>query len=98
MNARADSDHVATRALFNSGRERRGKDWIANQLVVRLTRQERLTDDHHPLELNAVIHEFALRNAAGPAAVMRARTSPSMWNRLESVALIERVADELWSS
>lgn len=59
-----------TRALFNSGRETRKEDWIANQLEVRLIRQERLTDEEHPLQLDAVVHEFALRNPAAPPAVM----------------------------
>jgi transcriptional regulator with XRE-family HTH domain len=59
-----------TRALFNSGRETRREDWIANQLEVRLLRQERLTDDEHPLHLDAVVHESALRNAAARPAVM----------------------------
>ncbi|MFI7674009.1 helix-turn-helix domain-containing protein [Actinophytocola sp. NPDC049390] len=59
-----------TRALFNSGREVRREDWIANQLEVRLIRQERLTDEEHPLQLDAVVHESALRNAAAQPPVM----------------------------
>jgi transcriptional regulator with XRE-family HTH domain len=62
-----------TRALFNSGRENRREDWITNQLEVRLIRQERLTDEEHPLRLDAVAHEFVLRNPAGQPAMMRAQ-------------------------
>jgi hypothetical protein len=59
--------------LFESGGEARRQDWIANQLLVRMTRQERLTDEEHPLELDAVIHETALRNPAFQPAVMCAQ-------------------------
>lgn len=59
-----------TRALFNSGRAKRREDWIANQLEVRLIRQERLTDEEHPLHLDAVVHEFALRNPAAHPTIM----------------------------
>ncbi len=71
------------RAVFESGREARRPDWIANQLAVRMTRQERLTDEAHPLELDAVIHEFALRSTVGGAAVMR--------TQLEHLALINEL-------
>ena len=59
-----------TQALFNSGREQRRADWIANQLEVRLIRQERLTDEEHPLHLDAVVNEVALRTPAAHAKVM----------------------------
>jgi transcriptional regulator with XRE-family HTH domain len=76
------------RAVFNSGREARREDWIANQLAVRLTRQERLTDEEHPLELSAVVHEFALRNPAGPVPVMHAQLSHlALINELPTVTL-----------
>jgi transcriptional regulator with XRE-family HTH domain len=76
------------RALFTSGSQPRREDWIANQLAVRLNRQERLTDEEHPLELEAVMHEFALRNAVGPPAVMRAQLSHlALINELPTVTL-----------
>lgn len=76
------------RAIFDSGREPRREEWIANQLAVRLTRQERLTDEEHPLELDAVVHEFALRNAVGRPAVMQAQLSHlALINDLPTVTL-----------
>lgn len=77
-----------TRALFNSGREKRRADWIDNQLEVRLIRQERLTDEEHPLHLDAVVHEFALRNpAAQPAAMPGQLRHLTLINELPSVTL-----------
>lgn len=77
-----------TRALFNSGRETRREDWIANQLEVRLIRQERLTDEEHPLVLDAVVHEFVLRSSVGPTAVMRAQLRHlALINELPTVTL-----------
>jgi transcriptional regulator with XRE-family HTH domain len=77
-----------TRALFNSGRETRREDWIDNQLEVRLIRQERLTDEEHPLHLDAVVHEFALRNPASQPTVMRAQLRHlSLINELPTVTL-----------
>jgi transcriptional regulator with XRE-family HTH domain len=61
------------RALFEAGREPRGADWIQKQSMVRLIRQERLTDADQPLRLEAVIHEFALHHPVGGAEVMRAQ-------------------------
>jgi transcriptional regulator with XRE-family HTH domain len=76
------------RAVFNSGREVRREDWIANQLAVRITRQERLTDEEHPLELDAVVHEFALRNPVGGSVVMRAQLHHlALINELPTVTL-----------
>jgi transcriptional regulator with XRE-family HTH domain len=75
-------------AMFNSGREKRREDWIANQLAVRLTRQERLTDEEHPLELHAVVHEFALRSPVGPMATMQAQLHHlALINELPTVTL-----------
>lgn len=71
------------RAVFESSRQLRPKEWINNRLAVRLNRQERLTDDEHPLELDAVVHEFALRTPVGGAAVMR--------NQLQHLALINEL-------
>ena len=82
------------RALFESGREARRPDWIANQLAVRMTRQERLTDDEHPLELDAVIHEFALRSKVSSAAVMRAQLQHlALINELPTVTMRVLPAD-----
>jgi transcriptional regulator with XRE-family HTH domain len=77
-----------TRALFNSGRERRREDWIANQLEVRLIRQERLTDEEHPLHLDAVVHEVALRTpAARPAVMLGQLRHLTLINELPTVSL-----------
>jgi transcriptional regulator with XRE-family HTH domain len=62
-----------TRALFESVRRPRDEEWVINQLAVRTIRQERLTDDTNPLDLHAVIDEFALRKPVGGPAVMRAQ-------------------------
>jgi transcriptional regulator with XRE-family HTH domain len=59
------------RVLFMSGRERRSGEWIDNMLAARMIRQERLTDEEHPLELNAVVHESALHFPVGGPSVMR---------------------------
>ncbi|MGH3761812.1 helix-turn-helix domain-containing protein [Actinophytocola sp.] len=76
------------RVVFESGREARRPDWIANQLAVRLTRQERLTDEEHPLELDAVIHEFVLRNRVGSPAAMRTQLQHlALINELPTVTL-----------
>lgn len=77
-----------TRALFDSGREKRRDDWIDNQLEVRLIRQERLTDEEHPLRLDAVVHEIALRTPAAPPAVMLAQLRHlALINELPTVSL-----------
>ena len=77
-----------TRALFNSGRERRREDWIANQLEVRLIRQERLTDEEHPLHLDAVVHETALRTpAAQPEVMLGQLRHLTLINELPTVSL-----------
>lgn len=76
------------RTVFESGRKERREDWIANQLAVRLNRQERLTDEEHPLELDAVIHEFALRSRVGGAATMRTQLQHlALINELPTVTL-----------
>lgn len=62
-----------TRALFQSGRRHRDEEWIINRLAVRAIRQERLTDDDHPLRLDTVIHEYVLHHPIGGPAVMRAQ-------------------------
>ena len=77
-----------TRALFNSGRETRREDWIDNQLEVRLIRQERLTDEEHPLHLDAVVHEFTLRSPVGQPGVMRRQLRHlALINELPTVSL-----------
>lgn len=76
------------RAVFTSGATKRTEEWIANHLTVRLTRQERLTDEEHPLQLDAVVHEFALRYPVGEPAVMRAQLEHlTLINELPTVDL-----------
>lgn len=64
-----------TRALFDAGRKARSKSkvWIDNQLDVRMIRQERLVNEDYPLELLAMISEFALRWPVGGPEVMQAQ-------------------------
>lgn len=77
-----------TRILFMSSREERSEDWIRNRLALRLTRQERLTDEEHPLELEALMHEFALRCPVGGRAVMRTQLQHlALINELPTVTL-----------
>jgi transcriptional regulator with XRE-family HTH domain len=61
------------RAVFQSSRESRSAAWIDKRLIVRLIRQERLTDAERPLHLDAVMHEFALHHPIGGSEVMRAQ-------------------------
>jgi transcriptional regulator with XRE-family HTH domain len=76
------------RALFKSSWKARSEEWISNRLEVRLTRQERLTDEEHPLELDAVVHESALRHPVGEPAVMRSQLQHlALINELPTVAL-----------
>ncbi|HEX6357428.1 helix-turn-helix transcriptional regulator [Actinophytocola sp.] len=70
-------------ALFESSWKARTEEWITNRLAVRLTRQERLTDEENPLELDAVVHEIALRRPVGKPSVMR--------NQLQHLALINEL-------
>jgi transcriptional regulator with XRE-family HTH domain len=51
------------RGVFTSARVQRSKRWIANQVEVRLLRQERLLADK-PLELHAIVLESALAQAS----------------------------------
>lgn len=55
------------RALFASGKVRRTKERLRNDVAGRLHRQRRLTDEEFPLELTAIIDEAALvRRVGGP--------------------------------
>jgi transcriptional regulator with XRE-family HTH domain len=75
-------------ALRQSSTNARDAEWIANWLAVRLTRQEHLTDEEYPLELDAVVHEFVLRCPVGGAAVMRAQLEHlTLINELPTVSL-----------
>lgn len=60
-------------AVFESGREPKSEEWIADLLNVRLIRQDRLTDEDQPLVLAVVIDEQALRKPVGGPEVMRAQ-------------------------
>lgn len=76
------------RALFEPSTNARTEEWIANRLAIRLTRQERLIDEDHPLELDAVVHEFALRHPVGGPEVMRAQLQHlALINELPTVTL-----------
>jgi transcriptional regulator with XRE-family HTH domain len=75
-------------ALFQSGVNAHRAEWIANQLAVRLTRQEPLTDENHPIDLDAVVHEFVLRYPVGGQAVMRTQLQHlALINELPTVQL-----------
>ncbi len=63
-------------------------DWIYRRLAVRIIRQERLTDEDHPLDLDTVVHEFVLRHSVGGPAVMRAQLAHlALINELPTVTL-----------
>lgn len=64
----------------------RTDEQIRNQVAVRQIRQQRLTDDEHPLELSAIVDEAALHRMVGGAAVMRAQLT-----RLVEAAVLDRV-------
>lgn len=61
------------RVVFNAGMRTRSKQWIDKELDARMIRQERLADENYPLELNAVMSEFALCRPVGGREVMRAQ-------------------------
>jgi len=61
------------RAVFASEKEPRSDDRMADVLDVRMIRQDRLTDEEHPLTLVAVIDEHALRRPIGGPGVMLAQ-------------------------
>src|SRR5262249_6668893 len=61
------------RAVFDCRRQPLPEEKIANQLTIRLIRQDRLTDEEDPLELTAIIDENALRRPVGGQSVMRAQ-------------------------
>lgn len=76
-----------TRALMLGMNGRRTEEQLRNQITVRQIRQERLTDDHYPLELVAVVDEAALYRPVGGPEVMRAQLA-----RLAEVAALDRVS------
>lgn len=91
------------RTLFESSWKAHTKDWIAKRLAVRLTRQERLTDEEYPLQLEVVIHESALRHAVGGQTVMRAQLQHlTLITELPTVALqilpASVISTEAWSA
>ncbi|HEX6353583.1 helix-turn-helix domain-containing protein [Actinophytocola sp.] len=59
------------RALFASGKVRRSRERLANDVAARLHRQRRLTEEEFPLRLVAIIDEAALRRKVGGVEVMR---------------------------
>jgi hypothetical protein len=60
-----------TRALLGSAGSVRPDAEIEKECAVRSIRQQRLTDDHTPLELVVIIDEAALRKPVGGVEVMR---------------------------
>ncbi len=61
------------RAVISSGRRKLIKARLENDVAVRLIRQQRLTDEEHPLHLTALVEEAALWGTIGGADVMRAQ-------------------------
>ncbi|MGB3443419.1 MAG: Scr1 family TA system antitoxin-like transcriptional regulator [Actinophytocola sp.] len=59
------------RALFAHSRRRRSPEQLRNDIEVRMIRQERLTSERDPLELDVIIDESALRRDVGDEAVMQ---------------------------
>jgi hypothetical protein len=61
------------RALFTASWKRRSAEKLERDVLVRMIRQERLTDTEDPLELVAVVDEAVLLRPVGGPAVMRAQ-------------------------
>jgi transcriptional regulator with XRE-family HTH domain len=61
------------RAMLGQGRHRRTDAQVANDVRVRLIRQQRLVDSENPLDLVAIVDEAALRRAVGGPEVMRSQ-------------------------
>jgi transcriptional regulator with XRE-family HTH domain len=61
------------RALFTGSHHRRTETDLANEITVRMIRQERLTSVDHPLELVAIVEESVLHRPVGGAEVMHAQ-------------------------
>lgn len=60
-----------TRALLTTGRLRRTKKQLENQVAARQVRQARLTREESPIQLTAIIDETAFRKPTGGRGVMR---------------------------
>lgn len=58
------------RALFSSGRRRRTRAELENDVQVRRIRQERLLSEDSPLHLTAIVDEAVLRREVGGPEVM----------------------------
>jgi transcriptional regulator with XRE-family HTH domain len=61
------------RAMFLAAVVERSSERMDAAIEVRMLRQRRLTDEHHPLQFVAITTEHALHNQFGGAAVMRAQ-------------------------
>jgi DNA-binding XRE family transcriptional regulator len=61
------------RALFATGKRKRTKKRLENDVSARLIRQRRLTAEHSPLTLAAIIDEAALQRPIGGPKVMAAQ-------------------------
>jgi len=61
------------RALFKADPLKRTKEHLANDIAVRLIRQDRLVAEKNPLQLMALVDEAALRKTIGGPKVMRAQ-------------------------
>jgi DNA-binding XRE family transcriptional regulator len=59
------------RALFTESALPRTAKKLDDDVMVRLIRQQRLTDDEYPLDLVAIVDEAALRRQVGGREVMR---------------------------
>jgi len=61
------------RAMFVRSVVERTPDKLSATIEVRMLRQQRLTDEHHPLQFVAITSEHVLRNPFGSPQVMRAQ-------------------------
>jgi hypothetical protein len=59
------------RAIFGSRLDPLAPDLLEGAVAARMIRQKRLTSDHDPLELIALIDEAAVRRQVGGPAAMR---------------------------
>jgi hypothetical protein len=61
------------RVVFSSGRIKRTRKQVENQVAARLYRQRRLTDEEFPLHLHAIIDETVLRKPVAAPEVREAQ-------------------------
>jgi hypothetical protein len=72
--------------VFSSGRTKRSRKQVANEVAARQYRQRRLTDSEFPLHLHAIIDETVLRKPIGTPEVRKAQ-----WRHLVKAVELDTV-------